>query len=212
MAGIKTMKQPGKSYGATLVAALRAYLASIGKRSLSAVTADTMEQLANETLAEWTKAQTPKADKLPPLKPMEAETRERLFTVLCELSGIREEELTNQKTKRDIGVALGEIRRSTGDVDEADVRRRAALYLKAWPGLKFTALGLAKHWASFPKPRPQVVVFEEWQAECPGWRQLLADAACRQPDSPLFCDDWRGLDNFAKRHAWSIYSKNKAVA
>ncbi len=193
------------SFGAHLVTAIRAHLKAKNLLSLSAVKAPAMADIANLALRDWQKLQKPK---MVPVAPMKAEQVKRLFTALCDLSGINPDELTNDKIKRDVAVALTEIRRATPAVEETEIRRRAALYLKAWPGLKFTALGLSKHWSEFSRGQPVAPKVEAWHAECPGWRELLADTTCRVQDGALFVDRWAELSDAAKREAW----KRRAVA
>lgn len=205
---LPTQPQPA-SYGAALVLALRAYLATYQMKSLGRLSAPIVCEIADATLEKWEAAKKKAAKReTPKLTPMPPEKVEALFSLLCELSGIDRRELTNKQQKSDIAIALNEIRRATPAVDYDEIKRRGAAYLKAWPGLKFTALGLSKHWAEFGRPAPKITAPAFWEAECTGWRELLADSAFRDATSFRFCDDWRGLDSAAKIEAW----KRAAVA
>jgi uncharacterized protein YdaU (DUF1376 family) len=109
---------------------------------------------------------------------------------------------------RACGVALAAIRKVAPNVTAADFAIRARNYRRHLRDAVLTPSALCNQWSlcahapgGFVAPAPTLAA-ELWQAECPNWRDLLADATCRHADSPLFCDEWRHLTPDAKREAW----------
>ena len=111
------------------------------------------------------------------LAPMPKDQVDALYFVLCDLSSYNVPEM-GKDLKAATALALNEIRRSTPKVDEAEIRRRAARYLRQFAGVRFTPPGLAKHWAACggaPAPTKGAPA----AAEPEGWRDHLRPSIYR---------------------------------